>query len=110
MKKESLVKARETREANKDKYASQSIQIGGLNLRRIDDYNWGIVKKQSGKEDEVSYYGRLIDSLRAIPHKLLDDGEKRDLKQILDQVEAIQKEIDRMFNMKFDHFQPTEGE
>lgn len=108
MKKESLAKAKQTREANKDKFANQSIQLDGITLKRRDEYNWVVIRK--GRELEPHYYGRLIHALRDIPHQMLQDVESIDLKTILSKMDRIEEEITRMFNMKFDNFEPVEGE
>ena len=108
MKTERSEKARATRGANKDTYANQVIRLGNWTLKRADEYNWAIIRK--GKELEPWYYGRLIHALQDLPHKMLSEGQKKTLEDILEQQDAIHKEITDMFNMKFDHFRPTDGE
>lgn len=88
-------KARASKEAKKTAHSKQCIQIGpSMRLMRFNDLNWAIIRK--GHEKEPYFYGRLIDALKDIPHKLLRDGEWKTLQDILKRMEQAQKTVEIM--------------
>ena len=90
------------------KWDKQVIKIcPGWTLKRSDAMNWAIIRK--GHEDRPWFYGRLLHALRDIPHKLLNEGDKKTFAAIETHMEEILKIIDRL-DLKFLKEMQEDGE
>lgn len=102
-------KAAATRQKKK---AAQDQQVIVINdkwkIVRLDELNWAVVfsgkhpitgERQDAKQPWV--YGKLIDALLALPHKMLDEGQKKTLADILKDVQEMCATLERLRFMKF---------
>lgn len=90
--KEQIQKQKKCLEDQKQSRLKQQIKIcPGWSIVRFDEFNWAIppTQERGGSKTDNWYYGRLIDALRAIPHKMLDRGSKNTMEDILSQLQAI---------------------
>ena len=88
-------KAKEAKAANKAKFESQTIRVNDdWQIVRSDALNWEIQYQGKFK----GYYGRILDALKALPHKMLDEQSNNSLADVQRGLDAIHATIDKAFS------------
>ncbi len=85
-------------------FSKQKINIAtGWTIQRFDELNWEIPpSKQRGGGPVSWYYGKLIDALYAVPDRMLNQGDKFTLSDILKQYREIREVIEKMHHLSFE--------
>lgn len=100
---ETRKKAKESREAQTKFFASQIIKLNdNWKIIRDDEWNWAIIRK--GHEKYPWFYGKLSDALLSLPHKILDEKQIKDIKDVNRALDEIKQSIDSLMFSKFENY------
>lgn len=88
---------------------NQTIVLRHFTINRLDELNWQVI--YNGKPPEGAdvptkkypwFYGRLVNALGDLPHKMLDHNEIGSVAEAVGHMKRIEQQIAELYKIKFE--------